>query len=388
VLVTRDRPWRFWVNDDDDGVADMYGLDGKDHPGSNKDNADTVVNGIRDLVDMFPLYIEVNEAFKLWPPGDGYRYLLKQADSAVTVFEGISNGEVLTTANAGAYLTDPDVAASFGKAPGKVVGPAGVELSPEFLSGSGILLVEGRAKSQSPVVLEISDENGRFVRGASFPMEIVGVEEMYGRRDLRGVAGGVSGGDSPAAVINAGGAASPYCGWGFSPYWTTIGEGGVVRTLPPSEAAGRISDAELKTHPFFRLHAPGLFNGPGLDDLVKDTGGDFVNKPVSATGLTGYYEANKAAHSKVTVRDWLLAEAFPATTLAAGAKKNAVLRAPGQNINMSPSEDDPNGFMTNAKRWPREEQGKAVWYHSDYKDVPYQHTYGFYKKINSALGGQ
>ncbi|MBI5141185.1 MAG: alpha/beta hydrolase, partial [Nitrospirae bacterium] len=645
--VTWDKPWRFWVNDDDDGAADAAtGLDGEDLPGSNKDNSDAVVNGIRDLVDLFPLRIDLAEALKAWPPGEGFRYRLKQADSAVTVFEGMAGDLVLTTETAGSYLTDLDVASAFRSARGKVVGPNGVELSPEFLAltsanaASGIVLVEGRARSAQPLVLEISDSNGRFVRSASMAMELAGVEEMYGRKDLRSVAGGTndagdrqdmeklpynmadsgkslvwvhgyrvspenakatfaevfkrfyqsglkgrfygvswygdplslslgeadlgvnyhqsvvnafatadafaafvktlgddvsvaahslgnlvagealqnglavknyfavdaavaleaygetpdfeadgkfnSGGKHASMVkvkdwpdyidagqsrllasewhklfgegdgrsgltwrgrlggvpsgnvynfysstedvlraydgdnlvvdeagsawgmyswvkqekfkgrldevVNIAGAASPYCGWSLNPYWTIIGEGGAIRTLSPSEARDRISDTDLKTHPFFRLHQTGLFSGPDINELVADDNGAtasaFLSKPVSATSLTNYYEKNKAAHGKVTVRDWLLAEAFPATTLAAGGNRSEQMAQKENNIDMS-TDIKANGFMTNAARWPRRETIENMgrdWRHSDYKDIAYQHVFTFYKKIDELIG--
>jgi hypothetical protein len=37
----------------------------------------------------------------------------------------------------------------------------------------------------------------------------------------------------------------------------------------------------------------------------------------------------------VKIKDWLLAEAFPATTLPMGANENGALTIDGQNINMS-----------------------------------------------------
>jgi hypothetical protein len=189
-------------------------------------------------------------------------------------------------------------------------------------------------------------------------------------------------------TLNLGGISSPFVGWSFnSNYtkweWLSIDHS---RHYTPEEAAVEVSKEALKTEPFFALDTR-LFSHD-LDNLVAPDSsgtapGDFVTKKVNETGLKSYYTDNVPAHDRVTVRDWLLAEAFPATTLPMGGNENGVID-PKRNINMSSLKDDNGGCCkTREISWPREAviQGQRVWRHSDYKDIPYQHVYEFYGKI-------
>jgi hypothetical protein len=101
---------------------------------------------------------------------------------------------------------------------------------------------------------------------------------------------------------------------------------------------------------------------------------------VSETVLSDYYRKNTPAHNLLQVRDWLLAEAFPATTLPMGANENGKLR--DNNIDMS--QPTPDGCKTNEIAWPRPQTvllPTKEWRHSDYKEISYQHVYEFYRKI-------
>ena len=71
-VITRDNPYRFWINDDnDDGNTG-----GDDVPtGGGGNGIDTVVNGTRDLVDFFPVYLDVKRLLDLLP-SDQYDYTL------------------------------------------------------------------------------------------------------------------------------------------------------------------------------------------------------------------------------------------------------------------------------------------------------------------------
>lgn len=208
-------------------------------------------------------------------------------------------------------------------------------------------------------------------------------EKFKGRRDKIG--------NVPQIGMDVGGASSNYGGWSFSSDWNKLF--GFGSKLTPQEAADRIEDAELKETPFFALDKWHLFTDlssifePNLDNLVEEVNGvtpsDFVMKNVSETDLTNYYDYNAPAHDKVQVRDWLLAEAFPATTLPMGANENKRLDLDENNIDMSSVRNDTGGCCkTDEKRWPRKEEGVNVWFHSDYKDIAYQHVYEFYNKIN------
>jgi len=66
-----------------------------------------------------------------------------------------------------------------------------------------------------------------------------------------------------------------------------------------------------------------------------------------------------------------------------GANENGKLVIEGHNLNMSVL------FKTNEARWPRRATSEAIgrdWWHSDYKDVSYQHLFAFYNKIHELMG--
>ncbi|HBI15455.1 MAG TPA: hypothetical protein DDY20_08085 [Desulfobulbaceae bacterium] len=680
--VTEETPWRFWVNDDDDGGADGEGIGGSENdlPGRNKDNEDFAVNGIRDLIDFFPLHLDMGKALAFWPPAEGYEYILRNisgdgsASPGLAVVEGMAGASWLSADGVNQYLEDPVVAGQFASSQVKPLSEDGVKLSAAFLDqlnaspGNGIILVEGRRPWSGQITLEIR-KSGAVAHATSLPLEVVGVEEMFGHKNLRGVAGATDGdpdryveidpetgklyvgdnqeigkqpscmqgvdrslvwmhgynnsptdaratfaevfkrffhagltgrfygvswyGDPPAplstshyhqAVVNAFatageyarfvglipgstsiaahslgnlvvgsaiqdhglenftkyfavdaavaleaygqvavdegmirvddwlsywqyegvdaqgnlvqgdkllasewhtlfspsdnrhqltwrdrlgtvpsdkvfnffsstedvlraypdddlvnifellknldnfnsylsistwvkqekfkgrrsffniasnlcGFSSSYCGWSFNTDWDVAKEppednpdGTPVKVhRTPAQAALIPTDA-LQKNPFFSLPTFKLF-GADLAELVSDIPEDpapstFVMKNISETDLTGYYENNQPAHELVKVRDWLLAEAFPATTLPMGAKRNPILYQREQNVDMSGVKDETGGCCkTSEDLWPREdpEIGRP-WFHSDYKVVPYQHVNSFYKKIKELIG--
>jgi len=184
----------------------------------------------------------------------------------------------------------------------------------------------------------------------------------------------------PGVVVNVGGLGSPYAGWGFNltePAYTKDGtdEYGKQITVPrsPSEL-GPFDESyieRLKTTPFFL---------PTPSELFGTNGSSFVSKNVKQTSLYSYYDGNMVEN--VSVQDWLLAEAFPATTLPAGANTNEPLErvGTGRNIDMSKT-----CILTTVKsKWPRKSDtnGNYPWLHGDFVDVSYQHNQEFYRKIN------
>ncbi len=212
-------------------------------------------------------------------------------------------------------------------------------------------------------------------------------EKFKGRRDRIG--------NIPQVGADVGGSSSNYGGWSFnSGYskWSPLSLN-QKRHYTPEEAALEIGGTALKPVPFFALDVWHLFSDPdsilepSLDNLVESVGGvtpsDFVLKKVSETGLKGYYANNASAHGRVLVRDWLLAEAFPATTLPMGGNENGKLIIEGHNLNMAIL------FKTNEALWPRGSSfvpSVRDWWHSDFKDVPYQHTCEFYKRVEFIIG--
>jgi len=181
--------------------------------------------------------------------------------------------------------------------------------------------------------------------------------------------------------INISGVASKYAGWGFNlneitytkinPDYGTEYE--YYRIPKSPEELGELDQVfidGLKTKPFFLAEPEELFD--------PDTGSDFVMMKVTDTSLIDYYENNNP--SNVLVRDWLLAEAFPATTLPMGANENS--RLADANFDLSLTEGEEEIFISNFDIWPRKDEDKNnEWYHSDYKDMSFQHVWRFYKSV-------
>ena len=81
--VTEAEPFRWWINDDDDtteatGVGDTPGQ-------ASPDYANTKVDSSRDLVDFFPLHIDLKDMLKDMP-ADKFEYYLAHDGGAFNFF--------------------------------------------------------------------------------------------------------------------------------------------------------------------------------------------------------------------------------------------------------------------------------------------------------------
>ena len=193
--VSTSSQFRFWLNTftEHGDVDDDWDAPLKD--GGN--GADTVVNGRMDLVNFFPLWVDIGDALNIFPEGVTYR--LKQANGAVNIV--YTN---LSTSTAGAFLTK-DSETGYGKNLSKgaceaeaiTVSAGGIELSQNFLdliradSSQGVLLVEGKTGTESPLVFEIV-KDGNVVYAKEMPLKLSSVEDMYRWINIRNAAGGAS----------------------------------------------------------------------------------------------------------------------------------------------------------------------------------------------------
>jgi alpha-tubulin suppressor-like RCC1 family protein/pimeloyl-ACP methyl ester carboxylesterase len=190
--VTSNTPWRFWINDDDDSDADADGTGGDDLPGQlDEDRSDNIVNGIRDLVDFFPVFVDLKNTLEILPSSE-YTYRLKQADSALAGFE-----TEIQPASANEYLQNLEETEKYKNSGSNLIKPDGsFILTDAFLNkikteNKGILLLEGRAETTAPLILEVvrkSDNN--VVSSREMPLSISGVEKMFRHKNLRDVAVG------------------------------------------------------------------------------------------------------------------------------------------------------------------------------------------------------
>jgi hypothetical protein len=138
---------------------------------------------------------------------------------------------------------------------------------------------------------------------------------------------------------------SSYGGWAFNNYWdvpdTNVEPDLVYRRRFPNETTA-ITDAQLRTNPFFR---------PG---------------PTALYGPNGNSYASPEQH-----RNTLLAEMIPALSFAAGSNR---LESFGDDGNF----DMPGIY---AEAWPPERGGNTKWFHSDVKVVAYTYIFKLYEQF-------
>ncbi|MCF6237714.1 MAG: hypothetical protein L3J79_02695 [Candidatus Marinimicrobia bacterium] len=178
----------FWINDDDDSGE----TGGTDIPGDTGvfgkldwDNKN--IDGVRDLVDFFPLYLDIHELLQLFDPAR-YVYKLSNQDGALNfAYTHLDYG---LEGNVGDYLTDVATARNYGNKQVYTVTQAGVSLTKDFLlfaqedEEKGVLLFEGSKKTAEPLVLSIYDGAGKQVFRQSLNISLDGVEQMFRHKNL------------------------------------------------------------------------------------------------------------------------------------------------------------------------------------------------------------
>jgi hypothetical protein len=201
--VTNDNPFHIWINDDNDSGD----AGGDDIPGAQSPNyADDVVNGVRDLVDFFPISLELKQLLEVLP-SDTYTYELRSSDgslNAVLLNSGFA--PKVEKSNSREYLTNVTTAQLLANPLTKTVhltsgSNPNARLSTYFLDavkadGYGVILVEGRSETpeNSTSDLEIHVLKGTDeVCKVSFPMKLSSVEKMFRHQNLMGAAGGSGG---------------------------------------------------------------------------------------------------------------------------------------------------------------------------------------------------
>jgi hypothetical protein len=189
----------FWVNDDDDeGSTEGSDIPGDDSLLDTVDYKSPTVDGVRDLVDFFPVYFDLNALLKIFVSED-YSYVLKSEPENVNVVPTQLGPEI-----AGDYLTGNidslEPASSLRSVFTYPVGEEGIVLErfesengflTEAENGKGVLLVEGRKPGAAPLVLDVVQRTtGRPVFETRLPLNLDGVERMFRHRNLNTAAGG------------------------------------------------------------------------------------------------------------------------------------------------------------------------------------------------------
>ncbi len=193
------RIMRWWINDDDNGTDISEGdndVPGQGH-GLTLVSNDTqwpdsaTVDGRCDLLDFFPLWLDVGNLLAMLPQDGTTTVCLRQEDGALrAVYTD------LRAADAGSYLVSavancgPDFAQATHEARTFLIDAADVVLSPAFVNRivadprKGVLLVEGCAETQKPLVLEVLRDGVRIMV-VELPLSVSGVEDMYRWINLR-----------------------------------------------------------------------------------------------------------------------------------------------------------------------------------------------------------
>ncbi len=182
----------FWVNDDDgNGDTEGTGIPGT---GSKVDPDHLVVDGTRDLIDFFPVHLDILRLINTYDPAS-YLYRLRNTDSAlnyvVTDLGPTNSGDYLTGSNgtiepARTLATAPTISISSVSA--NILTASYIALRPEVLNaaklGKGIILVEGYKPTQNPLTLEVYDKDLNKVFETSLNLSMDGVEQMFRHKNL------------------------------------------------------------------------------------------------------------------------------------------------------------------------------------------------------------
>ena len=184
--ATAQRPFRWWINDDSD-VGDIASGD-SDVPaahsrGVNANFSDNAVNGLSDVIDFFPVHLDIAALLRVLPPAS-YGYRLRHAEGALRfVYTSLAPHELrqflLESARAD---YGPGRNQRLSEATSQLVAPHGTNLTSAFLSlissGRGVLLFEGTAPTAQPLLLDVTDA-GTVVATIALPVSLAGVEQMY-----------------------------------------------------------------------------------------------------------------------------------------------------------------------------------------------------------------
>jgi VCBS repeat-containing protein len=204
-LTSSSNPFRFWINDSQESGDISSAAD--DIPRSDSAHVKVkfpFIRGASDLVNFFPVVLNLRNVLRLLPPSSGYEYHLSQADNAV-IFIYTS----LTRTNAFDYLTNPswwdhthgrDLYNTYATQ----VKAKGITLNEDFLNrilldgNEGVILMEGCTNTTNPLILEIWHK-GQKLAGIPLYLNINSIEDMYRHLNLR------NGPDAPMANDVAGG---------------------------------------------------------------------------------------------------------------------------------------------------------------------------------------
>jgi len=202
--LATNRTFVMWLNNDNDDASGINNHDGSEGGSGYEvpdcgylyaDWSDTKVNGLRDLIDWFPVCLDLSQLMDAFPVGGGYSYRFAQADNALsfvwTALGPDQAGSYLfgDIACAGQNFAHPVTNATVARiSGGRVAIPA------DFLAQAGhdlVCLVEGRYASSAPLALEVVQGESLIAR-IEMPLRVAAVEDMFRFSNLRPPLGGSS----------------------------------------------------------------------------------------------------------------------------------------------------------------------------------------------------
>jgi len=203
--VTDSDPYRFWINDDDD--SGEWDIDDVPQRGNDADAKDLQVDGLRDLVDFFPLFFDLEDFLGSFD--DLTTVDLKLSGSSLSYIQYPANFDGIEPSDSWKYLSDLTFArdnladAVTVKVSDDSANPT--SLGADFVTlasdGKGVLLLEGVDASEpsNPLVLH-AFVNGTEIFTYEFPLKLSDVEDMYHHRNLQDVAKNYDGSDEVASI--------------------------------------------------------------------------------------------------------------------------------------------------------------------------------------------
>ena len=195
-FVSQAKPFRFWVNDgSDNGDFGGSAIPGQGAQGnaSLRINGQWVIHGRRDLVNFFPVYLNIGTLFQSNAFGSNisvtdtnWQFVLSQGDGVLRFAY-----TDLTPTNYMNFLRDTNESGSLADAPLTTITnvvDGGVPLSQSFIAGiatnnEGIILVEAAAPTTQPLFLTIYHGTNQVVQ-TQLPLSISGVEQMFRYKNL------------------------------------------------------------------------------------------------------------------------------------------------------------------------------------------------------------
>ncbi|MBB5353562.1 hypothetical protein HNR46_003823 [Haloferula luteola] len=210
--VSEENPWRFWRNSDDDsgteGGDDIQGADAPDYQ-------DSLVDGVRDLVDFFPVHFDLKAVLEALPETE-YQYFLKHESQSTTLggavpvpsfnvlwyLEADLEADPTGGNGVGSYLKNLVRAQDIAGRTSNLIPQNGLQIPEDMLTaameGKGVALFESRQPTDNPIVIEIRKSDGSSVAEIEMPVRILEVESMFRSKFLNeNLGGGTQGGVPP-----------------------------------------------------------------------------------------------------------------------------------------------------------------------------------------------